>query len=260
MTDAHLREWDLRKLRAGEAIGSEEAAHAHLASCAACGAKWQALEDEQRTVEAELPFERLARGVEARLDSPRRIERTSRRRWVGPAFALAACLALAVLVPQAFRNAGSTGPGPSGNRLKGGAEIEVRIAGPQGTPQRVVEPGTPEVLGPGERVRIGYRPGAHRYVAAVLVDAHGEVDPLYPASGRSLRAGAKGEMHYLPGSLELTGRGAKKVIVVLSDSPLRVAALERAAKAAFTKSGGDLKKLPALGVPGEQFQRTLLEP
>jgi hypothetical protein len=97
-------------------------------------------------------------------------------------------------------------------------------------------------------------------VAAVSVDEKGSVSALYPEEGVSLPAEAAPRTTYLPGSLEFTGHGRERVIVVLSDEALRVGALEAAAQEAFRRAGGDVSRLGRLDVPGEQFQRTLLKP
>lgn len=260
---AHLREWDLRRLFAGELETARQAeVWAHLSQCEACRGLEHALEEERRQFEVALPFDRFAEGVERKQRAVRKPSPMTR--WVQGAVALAACATLAVLAPNLIARHGGLpgageGPAHAGNRLKGGAEVELRIGVGNGGPQRVA--GTAEeALGPGERVRIGYRPGPHGYLAAISVDEHGAVSPLYPESGQSLPVAASPQLAYLPGSLEFTGQGREKVFVVLSDAPLEVSQLEGAAKAAFARAGGDLARVGPLDVPGEQFQRTLLKP
>ena len=111
-------------------------------------------------------------------------------------------------------------------------------------------------------MRVGYVPGEHAYVLSLSVDAHGDVTPLYPEQGASLAVadGAPSVTRYLPGSLELTGAGLERVIVVLSDGPIDVEAARRAARAAVDRAGGDLTRLPPLGLPGEEFSRTFAKP
>jgi hypothetical protein len=43
------------------------------------------------------------------------------------------------------------------------------------------------------------------------------VTPLYPEAGPSLPALSDARTHYLPGSLEFTGKGTERLIVILSD-------------------------------------------
>ena len=61
-------------------------------------------------------------------------------------------------------------------------------------------------------------------------------------------------------SLELTGKGTERIIVVLSDQPIDVEVARRAARAAYQRAGGDVTRLPKLDLPGEQFVRTFAKP
>lgn len=248
----HLGELKLRRLLAGELPGSEAPA---VESCPSCRTRLRALEEEQRRFEEEIPFERFAAGVERAARAPRGTGVPGWRR-LGPLAALAATLVVLVGARVLLE------PREPSNRLKGGAQIEVRVAGAQGGPQRQAsaDPAVPEPLSPGERLALGYRPEGHRFVAALSLDAGGEVTALYPETGRSLPVPSGSGTHYLPDSLVLTGRGLERVIVVLSDEPLGVEALGRAAREAYRRAGGDLTKLERIEAPGEQFHRTFLKP
>jgi hypothetical protein len=46
----------------------------------------------------------------------------------------------------------------------------------------------------------------------------------------------------------------------MSDAPLELDGIRRAVATAFRKAGGDVARLPALALPGEQFHRTFLKP
>jgi hypothetical protein len=92
------------------------------------------------------------------------------------------------------------------------------------------------------------------------VDAAGEVTPLYPESGESLPVEAGAGAHWLPDSLEFTGAGAERVVVVLSDAPIKVEEARAAARQAFEEGGRDVTKMPALGVAGDQTHWILLKP
>jgi hypothetical protein len=146
------------------------------------------------------------------------------------------------------------------NRIKGGAGVTVRVAGAAG--QRTARIDAAEPLAPGERLRIGYQSGGHRYLLSLSIDQHGEVTPLYPERGASLPVADDGEpaTRYLPDSLELTGAGIERIIVVLSDQPIEVEAARRSARAAYERAGGDLSRLPPLALPGEEFERTFAKP
>ncbi len=112
----------------------------------------------------------------------------------------------------------------------------------------------------GERIRLGYQAGAHRYVAAVSVDAQGEVTPLHPESGESVPVEPGEEQHWLPGSWELTGSGAERVVLVLTDAPVPVETLMEEARRAFDAAQGVVEEMPSLAVPGEQTHWVLLKP
>ena len=136
----------------------------------------------------------------------------------------------------------------------------VRVAGAAG--QRTARVDATEPLSAGERLRIGYQTGGHRYLLSLSIDEHGEVTPLYPEQGASLTvpAGVSSATHFLPDSLELTGTGLERIIVVLSDQPVDVQVARQAARAAYDRAGGDLGHLPRLDLPGEQFTRTFAKP
>jgi hypothetical protein len=261
----HLGELELRRRRAGETPDGGPApgeVAAHLATCAVCKARVRALDDEQHHFEQEISFDRFAAGVEraARSATPRR--RAPARVWLYPTLAMAAAVAL--VVTFAPRHGGGDrserGAANRANRIKGGAGVTVRVAGAAG--QRTARIDAAEPLAPGERLRIGYQSGGHRYLLSLSIDQHGEVTPLYPERGASLPVADDGETatRYLPDSLELTGAGIERIIVVLSDQPIDVEAARRSARAAYERAGGDLSRLPPLALPGEEFERTFAKP
>jgi hypothetical protein len=257
----HIGDLDLRRHRAGEALGVEgPAIAAHAASCPECRARLRALDEEQRRFEGAISFDRFAAGVEraprgARAASPRR---PPARVWALPTLAMAAAVALVVTFHHPAAPVGTRGE--RGDRTKGGAGMIVRIAGAAG--QRTAQVDAPEPLAAGERLRLGYQSGGHRYLLALSIDEHGEVTPLYPERGSSLTvpAAVPSATHFLPDSLELTGAGLERIIVVLSDQPLEMEAAQRAARAAYERAGGELSRLPKLGLPGEEFTRTFAKP
>jgi len=254
----HIGELTLRRRRAGEALGPDgPAIDAHAASCPDCRARIRALDDEQRRFEQEISFDRFAAGVER---AERGASKTRTRRpivssaWVAPMLAMAACLVLMVtFVPRPVLQKPAT-------RIKGGAGITVRVAGVDG--QRNARVDSTEPLARGERLRIGYQPGGHRYLIALTVDERGVVQALSPEQGASLALpdGAASATRYLPDSWELDGSGAERIIVVLSDQAIDVETARRAARAAYNKAGGNLARMPSLDLPGEQFVRTFAKP
>jgi hypothetical protein len=250
--DSHVGELALRRLRAGEALPDVEM---HAQECGDCRARLKGLDDEQRRFEQEISFDRFAAGIERasrpRATAPSRASRTLR--FMAPTLSLAAGVALFVTLSGGERGH---------NALKGGAaDITVRVAAGDG-PQRTASGGAPEALAPGERVRIGYHAGSHRYLLSLSIDDRGQVTPLYPESGRSVPLGkAVGAApRYLPDSVEFTDAGTERLFVILSDEPIEVDAARRAARAAYERAKGDILRMPALELPGEQFQRTFIKP
>jgi len=254
----HIGELALRRRRAGEPLGSDAAAiEAHATACADCRARIRALDDEQRRFEQEISFDRFAAGVER---AARGASKAKARRpvllnaWVAPLAAMAACVvALVTFVPRPVMQKPTT-------RTKGGAGITVRVAGVDG--QRNARVDSTEPLARGERLRIGYQPGTHRYLIALTIDDHGVVQALSPEQGQSLALseGAASATRYLPGSWELDGAGSERIIVVLSDQAIDVETARRAARAAYEKAAGNLARMPSLDLPGEQFVRTFAKP
>ncbi|MBX5483764.1 MAG: DUF4384 domain-containing protein [Myxococcaceae bacterium] len=259
----HVGELTLRRLRAGELEGAEAArAKAHTEDCGHCRARLRALDEEQRSFEQTISFERFQAGVTRATRQPSPAATTPKARWLYPVMAMAAMVALVVLGEPMADLLG--GPERPITRLKGGAGIDVRIASGNDGPQRSATADAPEPLGPGERVRIGYQAGEHSYVLALSIDQNGVVTPLYPESGQSLpvQSTASERMEYLPDSLEFTGAGAETVLVVLSDTPLDVAEVRAAAERAFEEAGRDVTRVRTLdvGPHAEVFHRTVLKP
>lgn len=254
---AHESEWTLRRLHAGELALSDAArVRAHAASCTLCGGVLRGIESNQTHFEQEHPYDRFEAGVARALERQQRLEavKPMPRRWVTTTMALAASVLVVVLARPLLQQ------GPGWDRSKGSADVaELRIGGGPG-PQREARPETPEALEPGERVMLGYKAGTHRYVAAVSVDAIGEVTPLHPESGTSAPVEPGSEVRWLQGSWELTGSGAERVVLVLSDEPFSVESLVDAARRAFTTANGDVAQMPALAVPGAQTHWVLLKP
>jgi hypothetical protein len=262
-TGGHIGELELRRRRAGETLGAEgPAIEAHAATCAECKARMRALDDEQRRFEAAISFDRFAAGVERAARTPAVARhRAPMRRWmVVPTLAMAAAVAVIVTFHGSFQGRWARIHPPGYDGLKGGAGMIVRVAGAAG--QRTARVDATEPLAAGERLRIGYQTGGHRYLLSLSIDGHGEVTPLYPEQGASLTvpAGVSSATHFLPDSLELTGAGLERIIVVLSDQPVDMAVARQAARAAYDRAGGDLGRLPRLDLPGEQFTRMFAKP
>ncbi|MBF5042517.1 DUF4384 domain-containing protein [Aggregicoccus sp. 17bor-14] len=252
----HPSAWTLHRLHAGERnfAGADEARE-HAASCVACRTALQAHVAQQEQFEASVPFARFEAGVLERAAPKQRVAVPIGRR-LAPLAAMAAVLLVGVaVVPQLMREP------THGNRIKGGDAVsELRIAGAGGAQQRVATPGEPEALAAGERVRLGYAALQGEYVLAVSVDAAGVVSALYPETGESLPAQVGAGLQYLPDSLEFTGTGLERVVLVRSRRPLTVESVRAAAERAFERAGRNVSSMGALDVPGEQTQWLLVKP
>ena len=145
--DGHIGELDLRRRRAGEALGEQgPAIEAHAAVCAECKARLRALDDEQRRFEAAISFDRFSAGVERAARgggaAPRR--RAPVRAWmVVPTLAMAAAVAVVVT----FHSPSARVHPPGYDGIKGGAGMIVRVAGATG--QRTARVDAAEALAPG---------------------------------------------------------------------------------------------------------------
>ncbi|RKG58325.1 DUF4384 domain-containing protein [Corallococcus sp. AB011P] len=260
---AHESSWTLRRLHAGELPAPEaQRVQAHAKACEACGAALRSFADAQAAFEAEVPFESFEAGVERARARQASKEQATRSQWVRPLMAVAASVVVLVLARPLLETGGRTDPiqpPVTGNRIKGGAGAELRIGG-GAEPQRVASTEAPEALQPGERVRLGYTADAYRYVAALSVDAQGEVTPLYPESGDSLSVEPSAGQRWLPESVEFTGAGAERVVLVLTDAPVSMDALSDAARKAFVAAGRDVTRMAPLDVAGAQTQWILLKP
>jgi hypothetical protein len=90
---------------------------------------------------------------------------------------------------------------------------------------------------------------------AISIDDAGTITPLYPERGGDLAVEPRAELTYLPDSLEFTGHGRERVFVLLSDGPLSVAEVEKAARAAHARARGDLGALASVPVEGKKLDQ-----
>ena len=271
----HTGELRLRRFLADELAGDErEAVADHAAACAECARRLEGLRAEQRAFEGHVSFDRFAAGVERAARVPHH-GKSALRWWKRPTSAvsfagmfglgaIAATVALIVTAQPLFeqirvRNAADAAL--HRNNLKGGGpEMAIRIAAPDDGAQRTAAATTIEPLARGERLRIGVKPGGRRYLFAVSIDDKGVVTALYPETGVSVAVPPTTDLQYLPDSVELTGRGVERLIVVLSDEPLELDIMRQAAVAAFQKAKGDVAHMPALVIEGDQFHRDFQKP
>jgi len=273
----HSGDMRLRRYLAEELAGEEKDAVArHATGCAECARRLEVLRAEQRAFEGQISFDRFSAGVERAVRVPRAGARQAAPRWwkrptsalsFGGMFGLGAVaftVALIVTAQPLFeqirvRNAADAAL--HRNNVKGGGpQLAIRIAAPDDGPQRTAAETTIEPLARGERLRIGVKPGGRRYLFCVSLDDKGVVTALYPETGISVAVPPTIDLQYLPDSVELTGSGIERVIVVLSDEPLERDIMQRAALAALAKAKGDVAHMPPLVIEGDQFHRLFQKP
>lgn len=245
----------LRRLHGGEAVGDEVSVH--VEACAACKATLATITAEQQAFEQQISFDRFAAGVERAAREASRPAPAKQRPWLQPVLALAAGLVVIAGAQLALSRVEPTG---AGNRVKGGAAVQLVVAGHGPQRDASERPDVAEALAAGERVRIGLTPDTWKYAIVVSIDDDGEITPIYVDNGRSLAIGASKDTIWLPESLEFTGKGLEHVVIVLSSSPLGLDQLAGALRLAFDDARGDLLKLGSLPLPGQQFHRTFLKP
>lgn len=241
----------LRRLHAGEAVGAEVQAHA--STCAECQARLKTFTEEQQRFEEGIAFERFAAGVERARRIPRETQKPR-----SPLLQVVLSLAALLLFAVGFGQFVGIDEGNGRNKLKSGGDIDVIVAG--AGPQRSANPKAPEPLARGERVRIGYSSGTWHYLAVLSIDEAGQVTPLYPERGTSLPIAPEGPRAWLPDSVEFTGSGLERVVVVMTQDPVDMQVLAKEAKRRYDEAQGDVGKMNDLAVPGDQFHRTFLKP
>ncbi len=243
----------LRRLQAGEAVGGEVSEH--VTSCDVCQAELARFTQEQQAFEQAISFDRFAAGVERA--ARQQTKPAPRRQWPQVVLALAASVTLIAGVQLVLSR---VEPAGGGNRLKGGASIQMVVAG--AGPQRDVsdKSSVPEALAAGERVRLGITPDEWKYALVLSIDDAGEVTPIDVEDGRGVAIGPRKEIVWLPESLEFTGKGLEHVVVLLSAEPLPFEKVAEALRLSFRDARGDLTKVGSLPLPGEQFHRTFLKP
>lgn len=238
----------LRRLAAGELAAEEErGVRRHVAGCERCARALAQMEREAADFRREVPFEAFARAALARSRG------RERARWARPAaLAAAAALVLGLLSGPLETALSSRGR----NHVKSAAAVDL-YAGGIGAAPRTVQSG--EALAPGERIRVGYHAADGRYLLVLSVDESGEVTPLYPEAGRSLKAQPGNQVRMLPDSVELTGRGWERLIALISDEPLEVAAAVAQARGEFARARS-LQAMTPLPLRADEYSYLLKKP
>jgi hypothetical protein len=275
----HSGELRLRRFLADELAGDDKDAVAlHAAACGECARRLDTLRAEQLAFEEQISFDRFSAGVERAVRVPVKVpaKAPAKHWWLRPSStasfvgmfglgAVAATIALIVTARPLFeeiRVRSAANLERSTNRLKGGdhPSVAIRIAPPDDGPQRIASTTAAEPLAMGERLRIGVRPGGRQYLFAISIDDKGIVTGIYPEVGVSVALPPATDLQYLPDSVELTGSGLERLIVVLTDEPMELDIVHRAATVAFEKAKGDLARMPDLVIEGDQFHRTFIKP
>ncbi len=260
MSTAHFGELTLRRLFVGELPETEASAvKRHADGCPTCGGALRSFEEEQRQFSSQISFERFEAGVERAARVPRgEAKPAPRREWLRPVMAMAASVLVVVTVAAVTRDS-DFGGNLGGNKLKGGAAVKLTVAGKDGTQREAARIGA-ERLHPGDRVMVGYEAGGHRYVGVVSIDEGGIITPLFPEAGQLLPAQQSEGLAYLPESIEFTGVGMERLLVVLVDEPLTVEALITAAGESFKRGGEDLSRFEELRLSGDVSHYLFLKP
>jgi hypothetical protein len=227
------------------------AAQAHLGACAACQARWQALNEDKQKFE-QFVFPRTLPSIEARLEQERAgrgfFERF-RFAVLLPAVGLAAAAVFGVVT--------ASGPGTQTEDelyigLKGAAP-SLEIVALRGVTQFPVTRGV--ALKPKDRLRFVVKPAGARYLLIASRDGAGVFSVYHPygaTESARLENGAAQRLE-LPGAVELDDTlGVEHLVAVLSDAPVTAAELEAAMKVDPTAPqvpnarvlGWDLQKSP----------------
>jgi hypothetical protein len=247
----HVGELRLRRFRIGELTGeaAEEVAR-HTAECGACRTKLEALADEQRAFENQLPFPRFAGGVERARRVPRARPRPV---WTVAALTFAAAAGFVLVARLPGPTPVTTPAGHNVVKNADGVDVDVRIGAGDGR-TRIAVAGGEERLAEGEGVRIGARSRQAGHLVALSIDDAGVATPLYPEAGESLAIAPGEGFTYLPESVFFTGHGRERLFVLTGARPFSVDAALATVGAAVARAGGSLDDLTSFTVDGVSLQ------
>jgi len=195
VTDREPHVSDLRwdRLLAGELPDdARDAAHAHAAACASCGARLRELTAEREAFKL--------RPVGFALRAP---ARRPRWWWGAPLAALAAVAAVVVIVRA---------PTAPGERTKGDA---IKLLLSAGRPGELVPLAAGDTIQPGDYVQAGYSAPRAGFGAVLALDGAGAALAYVPASGATMIALPAGTERSFPQSTVLDDVVGRELIVVL---------------------------------------------
>ena len=247
--DGHLGRHTLARLRAGELTGEpREEAEAHLAGCARCEARVEAMRQDAADFLARRPAAALTGALATRERGPGLWERL-RRLLTRPALGLGLAAAVtAGLVLTVWPGPSEGPPDEPKTRLKTAVALEFHVLS-----GGAVSHGTSgDTLHPGDRIQLRYSTPEHGWLVVVSLDSRGAVTPFYDSDGRSL-AIEPGVAHLLDGSIELDDAlGPERLLGCFSRKPLSTARVVAAGQRALAAAGGDPAAVSALDVPCAQ--------
>jgi hypothetical protein len=211
----HVSDLALDRHLAGETPAPE-----HLAGCAECTTRLEALRAERAGFAAlpEIPF--LAARTEAA---------AKRSRWLGVG-AAGAALAAAVLLALL----------PRGEevRTKGGDDLQIVVRRHDGAVEHLA---SGDRVAPGEAIRFVVDPVGERHVSIIGIDSAGVVTSYAEAT--------VGAREALPGSIVLDETlGPERVVALFCNEPLDAEAAIAAGRRALAAAGGDVRHVGTLDV------------
>lgn len=238
--EACLSDLSLDRLRIGELASAEaDEAQRHLAGCAECASRLEALRDDaSRFSDAIWPAR------EAQL-----VQRRARRGWARPASISAiSALAASVLVVLAW-------PSQPAMRTKGADALALFVRHSDGRVESVLPGGR---LSPGDVIRFEVTSDRAGVVTVLGIDAAQAVTPYVPAS--ALGPGlAAGRSWILDEAIELDGTlGPERIVAVVCEAERAKADLLAEARRALAAANGDPRRME-LRVPGCTTSSFLIE-
>jgi hypothetical protein len=238
MSSPCLSDFALDRLVTDEPDATSE--RAHVAGCAACAARLDALRREADAFRADARLPPLVARTEQAVASVSSPRRRRIRRWASASVtALAAAAALLLLW---------TRPPPPELRAKGGLQLDVFCKRPSGRVEQLLLSGSAAA---GDALRFAVATPLDGFVAVLSVDAAGAVSSYAP-DAPALAPIAAGPSRALDGSVELDETvGRERLIALVCKERLPTARVVEAVRAELDRVHGDAEHLDvARATPG----------